>query len=69
VAPSQRGRVLGSLNSACFLGQLVSPFVVAPFLERGMGLDEVFVQSGVLSVVIALTVAFLMPRFLEEEKS
>jgi len=34
-----------------------------------MGLDEVFVQSGVLSVVIALTVAFLMPRFLEEEKS
>jgi MFS family permease len=54
VAPAvTRGRALGGLTAALFLGQFLSPLVVQP-LTAASSLSMTFVIVGLVSVVIAV---------------
>ena len=63
-----RGRVLGGLSTAIFLGQFISPLVAAP-VAAGVGLAGVFGYAGAVMVLLAL--AFVLPgnRLLPESPS
>jgi hypothetical protein len=52
-APQHRGRILGGLVVGIFLGQFLSPLVVAP-LVRAAGIACAFVWTGVFTTVGAL---------------
>ncbi|GAB7045024.1 hypothetical protein [Catenuloplanes indicus] len=45
-APARRGRVLGGLVTAIFLGQFLSPLVMQPAVDR-FGIAATFTYSGV----------------------
>ena len=64
VEPAQRGRALGNLNTATFIGQFISPLLVAPFLSLGISLTEIFVGGAVISALVALATALLLGRVL-----
>jgi MFS family permease len=51
-----RGRVLGGLTAALFLGQFLSPVVIQPVVGT-YGLGFAFVAAAVISVVLAIIVA------------
>ena len=52
--PQVRGRVIGGFSSVIFLGQFLSPIVVAP-MQRWLGsLGLVFVAAGIASLVLGL---------------
>ena len=54
VSARQRGRALGNLNTATFLGQFLSPLIAAPILRAGVSLEHVFVWGGATAGLIAL---------------
>ncbi len=66
VEPRQRGRAVGNLNTATFVGQFISPLLVAPFLEAGVSLTAVFVGGAVVSGLVALSTALFLERALAE---
>jgi MFS family permease len=51
-APTSRGRVLGTLVAAIFLGQFLSPLVAAPVIDA-VGIPVTFLSSGLLLTVAA----------------
>ncbi|MBR7741844.1 MFS transporter [Phycicoccus sp. BSK3Z-2] len=53
VPAERRGRALGGLVSAIFLGQFLSPLVLAPLVSR-IGVADAFAVSGALTVVVVL---------------
>ena len=61
VPAARRGRVLGGLVSAIFLGQFLSPLLLQP-LVSGLGLAPTFVISGGATVLGALAVAIALRR-------
>jgi MFS family permease len=56
-----RGRVLGGLSTAVFLGQFFSPVAAAP-VAAAAGLGGVFGYAGALSVLLAIAVVLLRNR-------
>jgi MFS family permease len=66
VSARQRGRALGNLNTATFLGQFLSPLIAAPILRAGVSLEHVFVWGGATAGLIALATAVFLGRLLEE---
>jgi len=54
VPASQRGKALGFLTTAIFLGQLLSPLVTAPLLSAGVSLGRLFLVSAGAAGVVAL---------------
>jgi MFS family permease len=56
VSPAQRGRAIGYLVSAQFLGHFVNPIVTAP-LRRWAGLAETFLLAGLLMMALAIGLA------------
>jgi MFS family permease len=56
-----RGRVLGGLSTAVFLGQFFSPVVAAPVAATA-GLIGVFGYAGALSVLLSIAVVLLRNR-------
>jgi hypothetical protein len=63
VPTGARGRALGGLTSAIFLGQIAAPFVYDP-LVRVFGSGNTFLSVGVASLLIALSVKVLSGRAL-----
>jgi hypothetical protein len=63
VPTGARGRALGGLTSAIFLGQIVAPFVYDP-LVRVFGSGDTFLSVGVASLLIVLSVRALSGRAL-----
>jgi len=51
--PAHRGRLLGGLTTAIFLGQFCSPLITQP-LSAGLGLGAVFAWVGGASLLIGL---------------
>ena len=51
-----RGRVVGLVSSAVFLGQFLSPYVVQPMIEQGLALNETFLL--VAGLLLAMSAAF-----------
>jgi MFS family permease len=58
-----RGRALGGLSTAIFLGQFLSPIVTQPFAKI-LGLGKVYAIVGGILVVIALASAIFKPQLL-----
>lgn len=58
-----RGRALGDLSTAVFLGQFLSPIVTQPF-TRTLGLGRVYAITGVILVIIALGFAIFKTQLL-----
>ena len=63
VPESIRGRALGGLSTAMFLGQFLSPIVTQPFAKT-LGLGKVYAIVGGILVVIALGSAIFKPQLL-----
>ncbi|MEX2528638.1 MAG: MFS transporter [Gemmatimonadota bacterium] len=59
VAPRLRGRALGGLTTAVFLGQFVSPLASQPFLVR-VGSEGVYLGVAGLLVLVALLLTLLV---------
>jgi MFS family permease len=53
VPASIRGRAVGGLTTALFLGQFLSPFATQPIVQQ-IGLAGAFVVAGIVSLLIAL---------------
>jgi MFS family permease len=58
-----RGRALGGLSTAMFLGQFLSPIVTQPFAKT-VGLGKLYAIVGGILVVIALSSAIFKPQLL-----
>ncbi|MFM2431688.1 MAG: hypothetical protein RLZZ511_2901 [Cyanobacteriota bacterium] len=58
VADSGRGKALGLLSTAMFLGQFLSPIVTQP-LTKSAGLGGTYTYTGILLTLIALSFAVL----------
>jgi MFS family permease len=58
-----RGRALGGLSTAIFLGQFLSPIVTQPFVKT-LGLGKVYALVGGILVVIALGSAIFKTQLL-----
>ena len=58
-----RGRALGGLSTAIFLGQFLSPIVTQPFAKT-LGLGKLYAIVGGILVVIALGSAIFKPQLL-----
>jgi MFS family permease len=58
-----RGRALGGLSTAIFLGQFLSPIITQPF-TRTLGLGTVYAIAGGILVVIALGTAIFKTQML-----
>jgi MFS family permease len=56
-----RGRALGGLTSAIFLGQIVSPFVYEPIV-RHLGSAGAFLAVGIVSLLVAVVMQSLSGR-------
>ncbi|MBG6155922.1 MFS family permease [Labrenzia sp. EL_159] len=63
--PERRGTVSGFVTTGMFLGQVISPIVMTPFLQIE-GFGAVF--FGVALVLMLLAVLSLLPEFLRLEK-
>lgn len=61
VTPARRGRVLGGLVSAIFLGQFVSPLLLAPVISA-LGISGAFLAAGALAVAVGVVLAPVLPR-------
>jgi MFS family permease len=53
VSDETRGRALGGLSTAMFLGQFISPIVAQP-LTKTMGLGQVYALTGGMLTIVAL---------------
>ena len=49
---SIRGRIMGNLTTAMFLGQFASPIILQPFISM-LSLNKTFALSGLLMLVLA----------------
>ncbi len=58
-----RGRALGGLSTAMFLGQFLSPIVTQPFAKT-LGLGRVYAIGGGILVIIALSSAIFKTQLL-----
>ncbi len=58
-----RGRALGGLSTAMFLGRFLSPIVTQPFAKT-LGLDKVYAITGGILVIIALGSAIFKTQLL-----
>jgi MFS family permease len=58
-----RGRALGGLSTAMFLGQFLSPIVTQPFTKT-LGLGGVYALIGGILVIIALGFAVFKSQVL-----
>jgi MFS family permease len=56
-----RGRALGGLTSAIFLGQIVSPFIYEPIV-RYLGSAGAFLAVGIVSLLVAVVLQSLSGR-------
>ena len=57
VAPAEvRGKAVGGMTSALFLGQFFSPIIAQPFINR-VGLAATFAIAGVVALLIAMLFA------------
>jgi MFS family permease len=56
VPDALRGRALGGLSTAMFLGQFLSPIVTQPFTKT-LGLGGVYALTGGILIIVALTFA------------
>ena len=54
VSAAQRGRALGYLTTAFFLGQFFSPIVTLPATAAGASLGTLFLLSAAFSAVFGL---------------
>jgi len=61
VPPSRRGRALGGLVAAIFLGQFGSPLVLQP-LTAGLGIAATFTVTGIATVAAAVVLAVAPAR-------
>lgn len=61
VPASARGRALGALTTAIFLGQILSPFIYEP-LVRLLGSAEAFLTVASISLLIALAISLWSGR-------
>lgn len=64
-----RGRVFGGSSSAIFLGQFLSPLVVAPVATLLGSLREVYLAAAVLCLSLALIMAMLGVSWLRHDDS
>jgi MFS family permease len=55
-SPAQRGRVLSGLVAGIFLGQFLSPLVVAPLVQAA-GIAAAFTWTGVLTTIAGAVLA------------
>lgn len=62
VPPARRGRVLGGMVSAIFVGQFLSPLVAAPLLGP-LGIGSTFIAAGALATLLGGTAALVLRRF------
>ena len=67
--PAYRGRVFGGSSSAIFLGQFLSPLVVAPVATLLGSLREVYLAAAVLCLSLALIMAMLGVIWLRHDNS
>jgi len=58
-----RGRVLGGLSTAIFLGQFISPLLAAP-VAAAVGLAGVFGYAGAVMLLLAIALVLLRNRLL-----
>jgi MFS family permease len=56
-----RGRLMGGLTTAVFLGQFISPVISEP-LSSAVGLAGVYQLAGVLVLALALSFTLTLPR-------
>jgi MFS family permease len=57
VAPAAlRGKAVGGMTSALFLGQFFSPIIIEPFINR-VGLSATFVVAGIAALLMAILFA------------
>jgi MFS family permease len=63
VPESIRGRALGGLSTAMFLGQFLSPIATQPFAKT-LGLGKVYAIAGGILIIIALGSAIFKPQLL-----
>ncbi len=61
-SPRTRGRVLGGMTSAIFLGQFFSPILAEPLLKH-FSIFSVYLIGAVLALVVALSYLFLALRY------
>ena len=54
VPAAQRGRALGYVTTAIFLGQFLSPIVTLPVTAAGASLGTLFLLSAALSAVFGM---------------
>ena len=62
VPPARRGRVLGGMVSAIFVGQFLSPLVAAPLLGP-LGISSTFIAAGALATLLGGAAAVVLRRF------
>jgi MFS family permease len=58
-----RGRVLGGLSTAIFLGQFISPLLAAP-VAAAVGLAGVFGYAGAVMLLLSIALVLLRNRLL-----
>jgi MFS family permease len=58
VPDSARGRALGGLSTAMFLGQFLSPIISQP-LTKSLGLGGVYAFTGAILTILGLVFAVL----------
>lgn len=61
-SPARRGRVLGGMVSAIFVGQFLSPLVAAPLLGP-LGISSTFIAAGALAALLGGAAAVALRRF------
>ena len=62
IAPAElRGKAVGGLTSALFLGQFFSPIITQPFIER-IGLAGAFAAASAVALLITLVFAIVAAR-------
>ena len=62
VPASQRGRALGNLTTAVFLGQFLSPVLSSPVTLAGGSLGLVFLHGAALACMVSISVVALRLR-------
>lgn len=63
--PHNRGRIMGGMTGAVFLGQFFSPIALQPIIER-VGLSEAHIYAGIFSLLIGL--GFLFSTFWKKRR-
>jgi MFS family permease len=62
VPPTVRARVIGGYSSMIFLGQFLSPLILAPVAARVTTLSSAFLFAASVAAIAALLLAFSAER-------